>query len=121
MLGEVVVGLPVQVLFVNQPIVTVPVGAGLPAPPLTVTKSCTVVPVGTEVTTVCAALWIAVVVVDGSWVITDCEAAPTLGGGFGEQFELPVPAGSSQRSCQLTDAESVRTFPGRLKSAGCTV
>jgi hypothetical protein len=118
--AEVVAGLPVQSLFVNQSILTVPVGTGLPATPVTVTKSCTIEPSGTVVTALCVALWIVVAVVDVNCVITDCEAAPTSGG-FGLQLELPVPAGSLHRSCHPRFALSVRLCPGSAKSAACTV
>src|SRR4051812_24524201 len=96
--ADVVVGLPVQVPFVNQSSRTVPVGVGLPAPPLTTTRSWTIEPAGTVVTTLCVALWIDVTVVDGSCKITDCEPAPTSGGS-GLQFVMPVALETLHVSC----------------------
>src|SRR6185295_13331719 len=74
-LPEFTAGAPEQSPFRNQSTVTLPVGGGLPPPPSTVTRSCTVEPTGTDVTTACAALWIAVVVVQGSCVTTLAEPA----------------------------------------------
>jgi hypothetical protein len=62
----------------------------------------------------------AVAVVLLSWLIKLSEAAPTFGG-FALQFELPVPSGSSQRSCQPSDASSRRLWPASAKSPGWTV
>ena len=100
----------------NQSMLTLPVGTGLPGRRVTVTKSCTVEPAATASTTVCAALWMSVVVVDGSCVTIVCEAAPTVGG-FGRSSSSPVPAGSLQRSCQVSSRCRSRMWPGRLKSA----
>ena len=86
--------------------VTLPDGAGAPAWPLTVTKSWTVLPAATAVTVWWAALWMSVAVVEGSWVTTVSDEAPT-DGGFGLQFWLPVPAGSLHRSCQPRSASSL--------------
>ena len=51
---------------------------------------------------------------------TVCEPAPTVGG-FGLQFELPVLAGSLQRSCQVEARGVGQDVAGRLKSAALTV
>ena len=80
---------------------------------------------GDRVTAACAALWMSVVVVDGSCVIIVCEPAPTAGGfGYavtGARAGLPVNAGPLQRSCQFSSAESESACPGRPKSAAFTV
>ena len=100
------VGAPAHVPLRNQSTLTLPVGGGFPATPLTVTRSWTVVPTGTAVTTVCPALWIAVLVIESScWTVVS-DAAPPFGG-FGLQFVFPVAAGSLQASCHVRSAVSV--------------
>jgi hypothetical protein len=103
--ADVDCGAPPHVPFRNQSTVTLPVGAGLPAPPLTVTKSCTVEPTPTAVTTAWAALWMSVVVVEGSPVITVGEPAPTFRG-FGLQFEF------------LSQSDRWGVVPGELGRVG---
>jgi hypothetical protein len=111
-LPEFTAGAPVHVPLRNQSMLTFPVGGGLPAPPLTVTKSWTVVPTATAVTVWCAALWMSVFVVEGSWATMVCEPAPLNRFWPIGQFVLWVFAGSLQRSCQPTSAESVTVWPG---------
>ena len=67
--------MPAHVPFVNQSIVTFPVGVGDAGWPVTVTKSCTVAPAAAFVTTWCAALWMSVAVAEASFrTIADAPA-----------------------------------------------
>ena len=78
---DVAAAVPVHVPFVNHLNVTVPVG--VPEEPVTVAWSCTIVPAPTDVTTECAALWIAVTVVVSVLMILFTKVhttAPPVGG-----------------------------------------
>src|SRR5262245_19421359 len=102
---DVAAGAPVQVPFVNQSMVTFPVGIGFSGLPVTVTKWCAVAPAATVVTVACAALWMSVAVVEPSFWIVVCDPAVVVWLPTG-QLGAPL----EHVSCQVRTAWSVRMW-----------